>query len=338
MSGWRVLITGGSGFIGTNLVEHFSAQGCTVLNLDIAPPRNRQQAHLWRAVDLLDRQNLIRAVTEFSPHYLLHFAARTDLKETRNLAGYAANIEGVCNLIDAIRAASSLRRVIFASSQLVCRLGYTPRHELDYAPTTLYGISKMLGERIVRAADELGATWCLVRPTSLWGPWFDVPYKNFFSAIRRGIYVHPNGVNTLKQWGFVKNSVYQVERLLYASAESIHKKVFYLADYQPLELRHFANMVQEAFDAHPIRSVPPALLRLAARMGDLLQGIGWRNPPLTSFRYHNIITSELCDLTPLQAIVGDLPYNTAQGVQMTVAWMKSHDTPQPFALPERNVL
>lgn len=319
-----IIITGGSGFIGTNLVEHFSEQGWQVMNLDIAPPRNPRHLHLWQKVDLLNRESLIRAIAQFAPTYLLHFAARTDLKERQNLAGYAANIEGVCNIIDAIRETPSLRRVIFASSQLVCQLGYSPRHEWDYCPTTLYGTSKMIGERIVRTADEIGSVWCIVRPTSLWGPWFDVPYKNFFTVIARNLYVHPGQARTRKQWGFIGNTVYQVEKLLKAPEKEIHKRLFYLADFEPLELRRFADMVQQAFGSSPIHTAPSGLLRLAARAGDLLQRFGWKNPPLTSFRLLNMITDELCDTTPLQAIAGNLPYTTEQGIEMTVKWMRKN--------------
>jgi len=317
-----VLVTGGSGFIGTNLVEHFVERGCQVTNLDILSPRNPSYHSFWQKVDILDRQKLLEAIQAFAPHYILHFAARTDLGERRNLAGYAANIEGICNLIDAVRLTPSVKRVIFASSQLVCRLGYVPHHELDYCPSTLYGLSKMIGERIVRTSDEFGAVWCIVRPTSLWGPWFDVPYKNFFEAIANNLYVHPGKIVTRKQWGFVKNAVYQVERLLEVSDEVIHKKLFYLADYHPLELRQFANMVQEAFGSKPIRTLPFSLLRLIARIGDLLRQFGWHNPPLTSFRLNNIITDELCDIAPLDSLVGDLPYTTEQGIKITVEWMR----------------
>jgi len=39
----RILITGGSGFIGTNLVEHFLGEGAAVLSLDARPPRNSER-------------------------------------------------------------------------------------------------------------------------------------------------------------------------------------------------------------------------------------------------------------------------------------------------------
>ncbi len=319
----RILITGGSGFIGTNLVEFFRKVGWLVCSLDIRAPRNASHTPLWHSVDLLDRDAMIAAVCNFKPTVILHFGARTDLDEKENLGGYNANILGICNLAEAVKASSSVERIIIASSQLVCNIGYQPTDENDYRPSTLYGVSKVLTERIVRSAQWSDAIWTMVRPTSLWGPWFGVPYRNFFEAVKQRYYLHPGGITTYKQWGFIGNSVYQIDRLLAASADLIHRKTFYLADYEPLELRIFANLVQHAFKSKPCWTIPYSLLRYFARVGDLLKYVGWSNPPLSSFRLNNIVTNELQDLKPLEAITGALPYSIEQGIALTVDWMRS---------------
>ena len=317
----KIIITGGSGFLGTNLVEYYVKKGSAILNLDIKPPLNRIHNQYWQQIDLLDRAGLIKAVSDFKPQVLLHFAARTDLDEHDNLLGYRANFDGVCNVIEAIRATQSIERVIFASSQLVCRLGYVPKDESDYNPTTLYGQSKVLGERINRAANDINAIWTIIRPTSIWGPWFDVPYKNFFVTIAKNRYLHPSNIKTLKQWGYVGNTVYQIDKIIGAPMEAVHKKMFYLADYQPMELHVFANQVQKAIDSKPIRTIPNEFLKIIASIGDIFQKLGWENPPLTSFRYANITTPEVQDLEPLHKVVGPLPFTTSQGIDITVQWL-----------------
>ena len=325
----NILITGGSGFIGTNLVENYLAKGWSVLNIDIRPPRNPKHQPCWRNIDILDRDTLIEIVRDFSPSVLLHFAARTDLDEQLGLDGYNANTDGVRNVLAAIQLTPSVKRTIIASSQLVCKLGYQPQHAEDYCPNTRYGESKVITESIVREAGEFGPAWTLVRPTSIWGPWFDVPYKNFFEIIQKGFYVHPGGIQTYKGWGFVLNTVYQVDKLIHAPAEAVHQKMLYLADHPPLLLHEFADLVQKAMNARPIPSVPYGLLKAVGRGGDLLQAFGWKNPPLTSFRLGNIVTDEIQDLTPLQQIVGELPYTPAEGVRITVEWMNNHHQVTP---------
>jgi nucleoside-diphosphate-sugar epimerase len=120
----------------------------------------------------------------------VHLGARTDLGETEDIQGYDANIQGVKNLIDAINATPSVTRVLFASSMLVCKFGYRPQSDNDYCPDTLYGQSKVKTENIIRQT-KLSAEWAIIRPTSIWGPWFAEPYLNFFQMIVAGRFVHP---------------------------------------------------------------------------------------------------------------------------------------------------
>ncbi|MCK5643526.1 MAG: hypothetical protein KAJ19_22185, partial [Gammaproteobacteria bacterium] len=138
------------------------------------------------------------------------------------------------------------------------------------------------------------------------------------------LYFHPGGVSSLKQWGFVGNAVYQIWEIIQAPGENVHGKTFYLADYSPICLHEFADKVQTRMGAKPIRRLPVIVLKNAARLGDTAQFIGWKNPPLTSFRYQNIVTSELQDLTNLKEIVGLLPYTLDQGIDITVSWLEGH--------------
>jgi len=77
----KIIITGGSGFIGTNLVEFFASLGWVVLNLDIKSPRNSAHMDRWQKVDIVDREDLIRVFRGFKPDYVLHFAAPSNLNE-----------------------------------------------------------------------------------------------------------------------------------------------------------------------------------------------------------------------------------------------------------------
>jgi nucleoside-diphosphate-sugar epimerase len=241
------------------------------------------------------------------------------------LSDYSANTIGVQNLIAAIEGLKSLQRIVFASSRLVCRIGYQPSSDQDYCPTTPYGESKVVGEQIVRdAAHRIPCSWVIVRPTSIWGPWFDVPYKTFFLAIAKGRYVHPGRAEIFKSFGFVGNTVYELQRLLEAPAESVSEKTFYLADYPPIDVASMANSIQHELGVAPIRTLGVAVLRGAAWMGDVLKLLGWRHPPLTTFRLNNLLTPMVHDLEPLRRIVGELPYSMEEGVRLTAGWLKSH--------------
>ena len=165
----KILVTGGSGFIGTNLIEYLSKDTqYEIQNIDIVKPKISAQDKYWVQVDLCKHDDVVSAVESFAPDYVIHLGARTDLNGT-TLQDYDANIGGVRNLLDAIEKVGSVKRAIFASSMYVCEPGYMPKDFEDYAPHTLYGESKVETEKIIKSIGP-NYTWSIIRPTSIWGP------------------------------------------------------------------------------------------------------------------------------------------------------------------------
>lgn len=319
--GSRILVTGGSGFIGTNLVERYRQEGFAVRSLDLAEPRNGEHREVWRRADLTDRDKLIAAVREFAPTHILHFGARTDLGGS-TVDDYAANVAGTRNMVAAADAVDSLERIIFASSMLVCRFGYIPAGPEDTCPSTPYGESKVLGEQIVRGVPPR-AEWLIVRPTSIWGPWFGSPYRDFFAAVASGRYMHPGRRGALQTYGYVGNAVHSVDRLL-ASPDAVGN-TYYLGDWPSLNLRDWADAIAEAAGRRRPRTAPLPLLRAAARAGDVIDRVRPGAAPLTTFRLGNMTTDNRLDLTDLRAVVGDeLPWEMGEGVQETTKWAAQH--------------
>jgi nucleoside-diphosphate-sugar epimerase len=320
----KVIVTGGSGFIGSNLVKHLVSAGHEVLNLDIRQPRNPAAPGQFIPLDILNREAFVGAVRSFDPQYIFHLAARTDL-EGKTDADYAANIEGVSNAVGAALSAPSLQRMVFASSMYVCRLGYVPRRDDDYCPHTAYGQSKRLGEEIVRQEAGDKFCWALVRPTSIWGPWFAIPYISFFHAVRKGLYFHPKGYSIRRSYGFVFNTVWQLRQLMECGESAkVHRKMFYLADYDPVDPLQWAQLIAHRFESHKVREAPLALLKLGAKIGDVLKLAGVTAPPIFSSRLNNLLTNAVFDLSPIREISGEQPYRLAEGVAITVEWMRQH--------------
>lgn len=315
----RVLITGGSGFIGTNLLAAWLERGAAVLNFDVRAPRQGSQQSFWRRGDLLDADAVREVLEEFRPRIVFHLAARTDL-EGRSLADYPANIQGVANLVSALEAnRQPPERVIFASTVFVFQRGYQPKHETDYCPYTIYGASKVEGERIVRAA-RLPCAWTIVRPTSIWGPWFGVPFRPFFEAIRHGYYVHPRGVRLMRTLGFVLNTVDQLDAIATADAAAVRERSFFLGD-PCLEMGEWADTVATALGRRRPPRVPVWMLRSGGKMGDFFMRLGVQHPPLTSFRVRNLLTSGTVDLAPTLQVTGPARYSTLAGAALTAQWL-----------------
>ncbi len=142
----RVVITGGSGFIGTNLVSFYAERGVDICNIDGTPPRNKDHRRFWKQADIMDFERLREEIHKFSPTHIFHLAAHIGLDD-KDINVYAANFRGVENLILACKELPDLQRVIFTSSILVCKPNYLPKDNGDYCPPNLYGKVRLWGKK-----------------------------------------------------------------------------------------------------------------------------------------------------------------------------------------------
>jgi nucleoside-diphosphate-sugar epimerase len=313
----RVLVTGGSGFIGTNLVEALR-QRCTVANFDLCAPRREAHMPLWRALDLRDRRALHAAVRNFRPDLVLHAAARTDLAGQR-ARDYDSNTQGTDALLEALDRAAFAGRAIFFSSMLTNRPGATSSVLGDGDPDTTYGESKLAMEQLLHAARP-GYRHCVVRPSSIWGPWFAEPYRAFFRLVARGRYIHPGPRSATKTFGFVANTVHQI--LALAAAPPPPSMPIYLGDAPPTRIAEWADEIADAAGVARPRRMPAAAARIAARIGDVGARLGLR-APLTSRRLQNLWHDHVIDLAPILALAPTTPFTRAEGNRLTLAWLRA---------------
>lgn len=315
----KVLVTGGSGFIGTNLVASLLDDGHEVLNLDKVAPKNSSQTNIWKQVDILDYETLRKCIADFSPEAIVHLAAVTDLDGTTD-EYYKANTAGVSNLLQVAAELPNLGRILLASSMYVCKPGYIPKDYDEYKPHTLYGKSKVDGELIVKNSQRQKFDWVIFRPTSIWGPWFGIPYIDFFSVVYQDRYFD-FGSTCTKTYGYVENAVYQLKKLLIAP--DVHGKTFYIGDKPPIPIAEWANEIAAEMGKGKIRKIPYIAIQVAATVGDILGKFGIKFP-MTSFRLNNMQTDNVLPLDVLYKITGDSPVSRKEGVQKTLQWLREH--------------
>jgi GlcNAc-P-P-Und epimerase len=292
------------------------------LGVDIRSPKSGAPlGWSFAQCDILDTAKLRSIVREFAPEVVVHLAARTDI-DGQSVAAYSANVEGTRNLVAAVTAAGTVERVLFASSQLVCRVGYVPRNDTDYCPINPYGESKVLSENIIREDMPQTITWCLLRPTTIWGEGMSGHYERFLRHLQAGRYFHFGQGPLLKSYGYVGNTVYQIMKFMSIDSGQIHRKTFYLSDYEPLSLTAWIDRLAQALGAAPPRSVPVVMARILGLGGDFVNWLGFTTFPLNSYRVRNILTEYIFDMAGTEKICGALPFTTDQGVIRTVRWFK----------------
>jgi nucleoside-diphosphate-sugar epimerase len=146
----------------------------------------------------------------------------------------------------------------------------------------------------------------------------------FFNTVQKGFYVHPRDRRISKSYGYVGNVVHQIRQFLTVDAKMIDKRTFYVSDDGNMDVFEFAQLIQEAFGAPPVRQVPMAVLQTIACAGNILKKVGMSNPPLTSFRLNNLLTPMNYDMSATVSVAGHSPYSLKEGVRITVDWIRRH--------------
>lgn len=316
----KYLVTGGSGFIGTNLIEQLLKQGQEIINIDIYPPKIDAHASFWEKMDILNLDGLLSVFQKFRPDFVIHLAARTDTV-SNCLDDYSVNTKGTENVLAAINATDSIRRVIITSSQFVNQYNDIPKDDFDFAPHTVYGESKVINEQMTRQAN-LKCVWTIIRPTNIWGPWhLRYPYE-FWNVLSKGLYFHPGKRNVVRSYGYVKNVVYQIIKIIESDTKLVASKVYYVGD-DPIELLDWVNAFSIGQTGKRVRVIPTSLVRTLALFGDLLSLFHIKFP-LTSSRFKSMTTSNGAPMTSTIKAFGLPPYTLEGGVKDTIDWMRLH--------------
>ncbi len=319
ISARRYLVTGGSGFIGTNFVEELSHANAELLNLDISAPLCPSHERFWCRGDILDDVSLGKVFADFQPTHVVHMAGRTDCDENTTVdEGYISNTQGTRNIVGVIQNTPGIERVIMVSSQYVCGPRHFPQHDEDYAPHTVYGQSKVEMEQIVRKA-QWPCVWTLVRPANIWGPWHLRYRREFWHVMRRGLYVHPGGAPVVRTYGYVGNVIWQLQSLFNADPLLVDRQTFYLGD-MPADIRDWTNAFSMAIRGKPVRSVPRYFLQMLGWCGDVAKALGM-TPPITSSRFHSMIEDYPTPMQKTFDTLGPPPVSLGQAVERTLQWL-----------------
>jgi len=254
-----IALTGGTGFVGSHLVETLCAAGITprVLVRNPAEPRWIGDSPVdWIEGDLEDLGALGELIAGAGT--VLHLAGV--VRAGREAEFDHGNRRGTANVIRALDEAAPTARLVHVSSLAAAGPSPDPSGigpEVEPAPISFYGRSKLAAELEVRSR-EADAWWTIVRPPAIYGP-RDTDVLEFFRMANRGIVALPSG----ERW------------LTVAWVGDVVRSIATLCEAGGVEAR--------------VLRVPPALVSGAGAVGSVLQRLGWRRLALTADKTRELL-------------------------------------------------
>lgn len=220
LAGRRVLVTGGAGFVGSNVVARLVAAGARVTVLDDFATGSRTALRPFADVTVVEGsvedEDVVRRLVR-EAEIVLHLAARNIIVSTRNPRDdFRTNVGGTLAVLLAARETAVTRVVYSSSASVYGNSRYLPVNE-DDLPNLLspYAVSKFAGESYCRAFHEsYGLPAAVVRYSNVFGPGQSPsnPYcgviARFFEAARAGraLQVHGDGQQT-RDFTYVDDAV-----------------------------------------------------------------------------------------------------------------------------------
>ncbi len=315
----RVLVTGGSGFIGSHVVDVLLASGDQVLNYDLKAPLFDHHREYWRQGDILDPAGLASSFAAVGPDAVIHLAAMADIYAD-TWAGFASIHEGTKNLRDAIDGYGRLDRLVNISTQLVIGPEYQPRSLLDFRPYTIYGEAKAYAEALLLQWQSK-THWLTIRPANIWGPYHPGFAKAIWKYIRKRVYLHPDADQPIvRTYGYVKNTAEQIVSLMRRDRSETDRQVFYAGD-AVIDSSGWVDAFSVALTGKRARRMNEPVLRAMGWAGDLSAKLGWR-VPIDSGRVMRMTHNYPVPLGATLALTGPPRVSLAAGVAETMVWLR----------------
>jgi len=229
------------------------------------------------------------------------------------------NVKGTRALLDAA-ATAGVRDLVFVSSvKVMGENSDTPLTEdVAPAPADAYGITKLEAERIVREmAGQGGLHAPVLRLPLVYGPGMKANALRLFDAVARHLPLPLGAVRNRRSFLFTGNLVAAVLATLESEAGN---DIFLVSDAEDLSTPEFIREIGRALGTRPrLLPVPPAVLRAAGRLGDMVAGL--LPIPLTTAVVDRLVGSLPVDSAKLIRLTGYRPpFRVTEGLRVTAEW------------------
>ena len=323
----KALVTGGTGFIGSHLVEALLQRGIQVRCL-----LRKTNDLKWlkglpievAAGDCSDKTSLKEAVKGVDQ--VFHNAGVT--KAVHEKTYFEVNALGTKNLIHAcLENNPHIQKFIYLSSQAAagpCQNGNKKRESDLCEPVSAYGQSKRMGEELaLEHASHIPLL--ILRPCAVYGP-RERDIYTFFKLLSRRINLCLSGEDQHISLCYVEDVIQAI--LLSAQSQEPSGEIFFLSDGQDYRMEEIGETFAQAMgvNVHCLRVPKWAVIGMAS-FSEYLSKLSGKPPLLNKGKVEEMIQRNwVCDITKARTILGFEPHiPLAQGAKLTFEWYKKEN-------------
>jgi len=293
----NILVTGGSGFIGTNLVTDLLKEGHKVAIYD--KQKSETYPDLCIVADVRDKEQLTRSMHDVNAVYHLAAEHRDDVQPTSLY--YEVNVGSAENIVYALKK-NNVNRLIFTSTVAVYGLNSgSPNEDSPIKPFNDYGKSKYKAETIFSNWADSDLTHCLitVRPTVIFGEKNRGNVYNLLNQLSSGKFIKVGkGINR-KSMAYVLNLTSFLTTLLKSDPGQF---VYNYADKPDLCMNELIDIFHNTIGKNPKNNfqIPYALGLMGGYGYDILAKVTGKPYSISSIRIKKFCADTVINTNKLQ--------------------------------------
>ncbi|GJE87316.1 C-3 sterol dehydrogenase [Phanerochaete sordida] len=347
----RYLVLGGSGFLGSYIVDALVARGeAHVFVYDLKGPAHHHQNSVaqYKVGDLVDYGRLLAVLQETQPTVIFHTIA--PVHGVPDAVQYKVNVDGTKTLLEACKhpsVATTLAKLVYTSSTGVVWKVHDLHgvSEDDVRPPAQgydsYHHTKAIAERMVLEADGSGLRTVVIRPCGMTGPRDQQLMHRLDTILKQGQHKVQIGNNkNLVDWAYAGNvadaHLLAADRLPAPDAadasmpHAVAGHAFFVTNGSPLPNWDFTRMVWRALGAPPrdldprnVTVLPRWLALSIARVAQAVCRLLGTSTELTVFAVQYSTATQWYNIDKARHVLGYEPKVTLQdAVTRTVQWWK----------------
>lgn len=311
----NILVTGGSGFIGTNLVSDLIREGHHVVIYD--KQESKVYSNLCIVADVRDGERLCDSMRGIDVVYHLAAEHRDDVRPVS--VYYEVNVGGAQNVVQAM-IKNHVKKLIFTSTVALYGLNAgEPNEDSPAKPFNDYGWSKYKSEIVFDewAGTDGGRTLIIVRPTVIFGEKNRGNVYNLVSQIASGKFIMIGDGKNKKSMGYVLNLSRYLSSLLEVDAG---KHIYNYADKPDLNMCELVTIVKEALgiESNSHFRLPYPIGLLGGYAFDILARVTGRTFPISAIRIRKFCANTQIASEKLGEIGFASPYSLRDGLKRMI--------------------